>query len=554
MFLILAESRGLVRLYCRNQDSPAQLIIAFAAFDCRQEPVMRLAIFAALVIAVLPLFRQVAAAEAKRPNILFIYSDDHSYKTVGCYPESYPWVRTPNIDSLATRGIRFTHCYLGSWCMPSRASLLTGRYPHGIESMRMEGTYPGSTYDPKQCPFWPAVFRQQGYQTAQIGKWHTGVDPGFGRDWDYQIVWNRPKHPENAGNYYGDQTLEFNGVEKEHVPGYSTDNYTQWACDYIRGEHRRRDKPWFLWLCYGAVHGPTTPAERHKGAYKDAPVPPPADIFPPRLGKPDYLNKTQAWQRGPDGQPVMTRSGEAFGDEAARNPRTHAQWVRQVNECVLALDEGIGKVLATLRESGQLEHTLVVFTADQGFASGEHGCRSKLAPYDANYRSPLIVSMPGTFPEGKICKQSIGGPDLSMTIFAAAGLALPWKMHGHDITPLLKDPQANWPHPLLYEHTGHYYGSDTAKVLKDDPSHAVHNNVPWYVALRQGRYKYIRYLTSGEIEELYDLDADPDELTNLAQRPENAKLLAELRAATVAELRRTEAPFADHLPPTAAVK
>ena len=513
---------------------------------------MRLA-FLALAAAFAPFVLAPAAAAdnvSKRPNILLIYTDDHSYKTVGCYPESYPWVRTPHIDSLAKRGIRFTHCYLGSWCMPSRASLLTGRQPHGIESMRMEGTYPGSTYDPQQTPFWPAVFRKHGYQTAQIGKWHTGTDTGFGRDWDYQIVWNRPKHPENAGNYYDRQILAFNGVERpEPVSGYSTDNYTQWACDYIRGDHREHDSPWFLWLCYGGVHGPTTPAARHQGAYKDAEVPTPADIFSPRPGKPNYLDKTQSWVKGPNGQPVMGKSGEAFGDEAARNPRTHAQWVRQVNECVLALDEGVGKLLAALKESGQLENTLVVFTADQGFSSGEHGFRSKLAPYDANYRSPLIISQPGTLPEGKVCQQSVGGPDLVMTFFARAGLELPWKMHGHDLSPLLTDPEgASWPHPLLYEHTGHYYGRDTANVLKEDPSHAVHNNVPWYVAIRLGSYKYVRYLVPGEIEELYDLKSDPEELINLAGRPDHAKKLAELRAVALAELRRTEAPFADALP------
>ena len=171
----------------------------------------------------------VADAASKRPNVLLIFTDDQSYKTVRCYPESYPWARTPNIDALAGSGVRFQGAYLGAWCMPSRATLLTGRQPHGIESMRVEGDYPGSTYDPQQCPFWPSVFRTHGYQTAQIGKWHTGTDAGFGRDWDYQIVWNRPKHPENAGNYYDKQLLAFNGEERL-VEGYSTDNYTQWAC------------------------------------------------------------------------------------------------------------------------------------------------------------------------------------------------------------------------------------------------------------------------------------------------------------------------------------
>ena len=103
--------------------------------------------------------------------------------------------------------------------------------------MRMAGPYPGSTYDPKQCPFWPALFRKNGYQTAHIGKWHTGTDAGFGRDWDYQIVWNRPKHPDNAGAYYEKQLLAFNGEEKWQ-DGYPADNYTKWAVDYVKGANR----------------------------------------------------------------------------------------------------------------------------------------------------------------------------------------------------------------------------------------------------------------------------------------------------------------------------
>ncbi len=492
------------------------------------------------------------AVQPKRPNILFILTDDQSYKTVRCYDGSYPWVRTPHIDALAASGVRFERAYLGAWCMPSRASLLTGRQPHGIESMRMVGDYPGSTYDPAQCPFWPAEFRKQGYHTAHIGKWHTGVDSGFGRDWDHQIVWNRPKHPENAGNYYDKQVLAFNGQERL-VDGYSTDNYTRWACEYIRGEHRDANKPWYLWLCYGGVHGPSHPAERHIGAYDGAAVAPPADIFPPRPGKPKYLDVTQAWVRGPGGVPVMGKSGEKFGDESAKQPKTHAAWVRQVNECVLSLDEGIGQVLAALKQTGQLENTLIVFSSDQGFSMGEHGFRTKLAPYDANFASPLVVSMPGTLSAGKVCRQPVNAPDLVVTFFRFASIELPWTMHGRDISPLLHDPEhADWPHPVLYEHTGHDYGSDVTRILADRGP-AEHSNVPWYVAVRHGRHKYIRTLVAGEIEELYDLEADREELRNLAIDADHRELLARLRNLTLAELRRTEAGFTKHLPPTAPV-
>ena len=111
----------------------------------------------------------VSVEAADRPNILFIYTDDQSTRTVSCYEEAHSWVNTPNIDALAAAGVRFEHAYIGSWCMTSRASLLTGLQQHGIESMRMEGQYPGSVYDPEQCRFWPSVFRKNGYTTAHIG-------------------------------------------------------------------------------------------------------------------------------------------------------------------------------------------------------------------------------------------------------------------------------------------------------------------------------------------------------------------------------------------------
>jgi arylsulfatase A-like enzyme len=200
-----------------------------------------------------------------------------------------------------------------------------------------------------------------------------------------------------------------------------------------------------------------------------------------------------------------------------------------------------------LKESGQLENTLVVYSADQGFSMGEHGFRTKLAPYDANYRSPLVVSMPGRIPQGKYCPHPVSSPDLVVTFFQFAGLELPWRMHGRDISPLLKDPEkAEWPHPLFYEHTGRSYGSDVSKaVVAEGPNEQ--DRVPWYVAVRQRNLKYIRYLKAGEIEELYDLAKDPEELVNLAAKPEQKPDLERLRAVLKEELRRTEAGFADKL-------
>jgi arylsulfatase A-like enzyme len=243
----------------------------------------------------------------------------------------------------------------------------------------------------------------------------------------------------------------------------------------------------------------------------------------------------------------MGKSGEAFGDDSVQNKRSYAAWVWQVNECARALDEGVGKVLAALKESGQLENTLVVFTADQGFGMGEHGFRTKLGPYDATFRSPLIVSQLGKIPAGKVCEQPVGGQDLVVTFFRTAGFELPWTMHGRDLTPLFTDPtRTDWNHPLLYEHTGQEFGSDVRKAIQANK--AVHNNVPYYAALRQGRHKYIRNFVEGEVEELYDLQADPEELTNLAMQAVHRPLLQQLREAAKAELRRTEASYVDQLP------
>lgn len=510
------------------------------------------------VVAVTMFAGKSVAAETSRPNILFIYTDDHSHRTVSCYPEAYPWVKTPNIDALAKNGVRFHAAYIGTWCMPSRAMLLTGHHPYGVESMRMVGKYPGSTYDPKQCPFWPAVFRKNGYYTAQIGKWHTGTDTGPGRDWDHQIVWNRPKFPNNSGKYYRNQLIETNGAKAKMVKGYSTDNYTKWALDFIHNKKsvtRDGKKPWYLWLCYGAVHAPFTPAKRHLKSYPGIKVPTPKDIYPPRPGKPAYMQKMNSWMKGDDGRPVL-RGRKLQMLSVEPKPGIHGDtltdWIRQYHQGVLAIDEGVGKLIKALKATGQYDNTLIVFTSDQGFGWGQHGFRHKLAPYDSTIRSPLIISMPKRIKSGRVVKSPVGGVDIVPTFFSFAGIKLPWKVHGHDLSPLLKDAKAKWPHPVLTTLMGRKYGSDT-NTVPTDPKVRDIAGIPWWISLRQGRYKYIRTLVKNEIEELYDLDADPEELKNLAMDAKHHATVKKFRKALIAELRRTDAGVVDNLPPVRAL-
>jgi arylsulfatase A-like enzyme len=136
--------------------------------------------------------------------------------------------------------------------------------------------------------------------------------------------------------------------------------------------------------------------------------------------------------------------------------------------------------------------------------------------------------------------------DLVSTLFSFAKIETPWEMHGHDLSPLLKDPGARWPHPALLAATGRKFGSDTNIIPKGEE--VMHGGVPWYVMLREGNLKYVRPLIT-DLEELYDLRSDPEELNNLAIKPEHQATLKRLRAATIAELKRTKAGFVDRMPP-----
>src|SRR5262249_34020263 len=147
-------------------------------------------------------------------------------------------------------------------------------------------------------------------------------------------------------SYYDKQRISFNGAKPAIVEGYSTDNYTDWAVNFIQGKERDKNKPWFLWLCYGATHGPSTPAERHKNAYSGVKVDSPKDLFGPRPGKPAYVQKLDVWEKDAQGEPIFK----------GRKNRTLTEAVRKYNQCALAIDEGVARLLQALRASGQLEN------------------------------------------------------------------------------------------------------------------------------------------------------------------------------------------------------
>ena len=199
--------------------------------------------------------------------------------------------------------------------------------------------------------------------------------------------------------------------------------------------------------------------------------------------------------------------------------------------------------MAALEATGQLENTVVVFTSDQGYAWGQHGFAWKYGPYDATLRAPLLVRHPKRFPRGAVCSVPVAGHDLIPTFFALAEIELPWKMHGRSILPLLTDPKAEWNEPVLLENLRDYYGRDTNAGCGRGM-----DGVPWWVFLRKGKYKYTRTLVANEVEELYDLESDPEELHNLAVEKEYHDLLARFREMLITELKRTDAGMVDNLP------
>ncbi len=464
-----------------------------------------------------------------RPNILFIFTDDQSYRTVSCYEGAEAFAKTPNIDKLAAGGIRFSDAYVGPWCAPARAMMMTGKMLHAINGLDFT-KYPIIRYDSTRFRMWPAVFRKNGYTTALIGKWHLGPDYGHGTVWDHSIIWNHSE-TDKAGDYYTDQKLRFDGGDYTPVGGYSTDNYTAYAQKFISQAHQ---KPWMLWLCYDGVHAPHTPAERHTGAYdKAGPVRIPEDVYPPRPTKPAYMKNYAMLTPGKDGVPVAQRGGLPL-----------PKLVQKYQSAVLSIDEAVGQLIETLRQTGALENTLIVFTSDQGLAMGHHGMTIKVAPYDDNIRAPLIVKLPNQ-KQGKICRIPVQGLDLIPTFFDVAGIKQPWAMHGQSLLPLIQEPDKDWKHPVVMENFSMKFGAETETGLTEAKPN---QGVDWWISLREGKYKYIRTLRANEMDELYDLARDPHELKNLALLPENSLLIRRLRTQLTTQLKRSGANLVNHWP------
>ena len=331
--------------------------------------------FAAAVVVVATTFGAPAPARggqetgegAGEPrNIVFIFTDDQRFDGLGLRNDYF---ETPHLDRLAEGGVLFENAFVTtSLCSPSRASILSGLYAHTHQVLD------NSTAMPRDLRTFPVGLQDAGYETAFIGKWHMGgasddPRPGF----DHWVSF-RGQGP------YVDPTLNINGTRVERE-GYTTDLLTDYAVEFLRGQDD--DRPFLLYLSHKAVHAPFTPAERHRGAYSDRGyVRPPsmADTEANYRGKPDWVRAQRRSWHGVDGM----YDGRTDFD----------RFVQEYAEALMAVDDSVGRVAATLDELGLLDSTLLVFMSDNGFQFGEHGLIDKRTMYEASIRVPLIVHCP----------------------------------------------------------------------------------------------------------------------------------------------------------------
>lgn len=467
------------------------------------------------------------AAERARPNILYVFTDDQTTRSVSCYPDAYPWVKTPNIDALAAEGVRFHNVYMAAYCVPSRVSFMTGNLPHAAR-----GNFTGKELDKtelameeKNHPFWPRRLREVGYRTGIIGKWHINSrPPTVGLDWDTAINWSSQSLP---GGYYEDQQMRHNGGPPKPLNGYSVDRHTELALHFIKNRGTD-DKPWFLWLCYSSPHKPCIPAPRHKDLLKGIEdIPKPASLSN-RQGKPAYiatLPEIRKW------------------DNVKEQIRTY-------QECVMSIDENVGRLMKKLKETGQLDNTVVIFASNQGIAYGQQGLVGKKdAPYDATLRGPLIFRWPARFAANQVVYDSVNATDVVRTLHEITGLAPLPSMDGMSLVPVLEHPERKLERDvMLMTNVQNNMGQSIPQMMKRTAAAVAAGEkgealmYDWTM-IRSGDYKYVAYAGPDQEEEVYQLKDDPEELVNLTGYPLHQSVLEDLRKKAAAELRKTQSGF-----------
>lgn len=432
------------------------------------------------IIIALVAFCLAQACAEDRPNILFILIDDLRPDALSCH--GHPFVKTPNIDRIAAEGAAFRQAFVTTpLCFPSRASFLSGQYAHRHEIRYAEDRAPRS----HRMITFPGLLHQSGYDTAFFGKWHLGNEekpaPGFTRWVSFR----------DQGDYV-DPQLNIDGKFGQ-TKGYLTDILTDHAVEFIK---RPRTQPFLAYLSHKAVHAPFIPAERHREMFANIPI-------VRALSAQDTL----------EGKPVLARPGIKLPPNDS-DVHSSDEMIRNQLRCLIAVDEGMGKIFEALETSGQLDQTMIVFSSDNGYFWGEHDLGGKHGPYDEAIRVPFLMRYPKLIKPGTKFDQFVLNIDLAPTLLELAHVPVPKTMQGRSVLPLFAGNTAGARASFMAEF---FLGNGT-------------NRFPTWQAVRNTRWKYIRYPGFPDMEELYDLQADPLEMRNLINAPHAETVRGEMRA------------------------
>jgi len=502
-------------------------------------------------------------AQEKKPNIIFIFSDDHAYQAIGAYGNKL--VNTPNIDRIANEGALFENFMVtNSICGPSRANLLTGKYSHKNGYLANEGKF-----DINQTLF-SRLMKQGDYQTAWIGKWHLGSLPGDAFD-DWKIL-------PGQGYYYNPDFIDSRN-DTTRYEGYVTDIITEFATDWM--DNRDKEKPFFLVVGEKATHREWLPAIEDLGIYDDVEFPLPEtfyDTYENRKAAADQDMSIEKSMRISDDLKVHAKFGlsdeeaaakrksiiqrrygnkvlndrekqtverlvyqgmyerlnkeqaakvQAYYDEIAkdhdakkRSGKALTEWkyqryLKDYLATANSLDRNIGKLLAYLDQHGLAENTIVIYGSDQGFYLGEHGWFDKRFIYQESLKTPFLIRYPKVIKPGTRFKQQALNIDWAPTLLEIAGVSVPSDIQGTSFLNLLKANGKN----VVTREASYYHYYEFPQPHHFSP----------HFGITTARYKLIRFYEGQDTWELYDLKKDPNELHNLYGQKKYEKTVQQLK-------------------------
>jgi len=435
------------------------------------------------------------AQAAKRPNILFIMSDDHAAEGIGAYGSWLKdYVHTPAIDRLAAEGMRFTNvCCNNSICSPSRASIISGQYSHVTGALNL-----GCELKPN-APSYIRELTNSGYETCVVGKWHMKQFPRGTSDYAVTV---------GQGSYFNPTLHRPNG-KREKYQGYYADRYTGWALKWLK--QRDKTKPFYLSLHFKGPHEYFDYPERWAKLHEGVKIPEPPSLHED-ITKTSPLLKGKHFsvmydEEGPKSFYLVYEDfiGKQTDDPAERRSLAYQHLIHKYIRCVAAIDDNVKRVIDQLRAEGTLDNTLVIYTSDQGYWLGQHNMHDKRLILEESLKMPLIVRYPKEIKAGSVNTRLGMNIDFGPTMLDYAGVAIPSVMQGVSLRPLLQgNTPADWRTSIFY---------------------AYYNRSPKHWGIRTDRYKLIRFPDT-EVVEFYDLQEDPQEMYNRGSEPGYRKQIA----------------------------